>query len=75
MICGRPIRRLTADERVRLEAQHAERYEALYAEIEAAEREEYDREFGPLYKSKYPYKPNGQRTHFKVLDRMNKESQ
>lgn len=74
MIYHLPIRRLTADERDRKDAQHAARYEELTAQVEAEELAEYDRDFGATYKALHPYKPDGSRVHFKVIDLMHKES-
>lgn len=50
-----------------------ERYAELYAEIEAAERAEYDEQFGPIFLQQHPFKPDGARVHAKVLQRMNQE--
>lgn len=61
------IRRKTADECAR------EYYELIYAEIEAAEREEYDREFGQEFRVKHPFKPDGARVHAKVIERLTRE--
>lgn len=66
----RSIRRLTAEERARHDEQHQARYDDLYAEIEAAERQEYDEEFGTDYRQRHPYKPDGARIHAKVLEKL-----
>lgn len=70
MICPQPIRRLTAAERDARDAQHQATYERIYADIEAREREEYDRSFGPTYRAKFPYKADGSVIHFKMLNRI-----
>lgn len=49
-MCDRAERRFTAEER------EEEHYQKLYAEVEAADQEEYDRSFGSTYKVKYPFK-------------------
>jgi hypothetical protein len=65
------IRRLTPDEQ---EERQADRYEELYAQIEANMREEYDRLFGAGYRSKNPYKPNSDRIHAAVMAQMQRET-
>lgn len=59
------IRRLTPNEIDAREERAQELYDRLYAEIEYAEREEWDREFGPG-----TFKPNGSRVHGKVMIKM-----
>lgn len=49
-MCDRAERRFTAEER------EEEHYQTLYAEVEAADREDYDRSFGKTYKEKYPFR-------------------
>jgi hypothetical protein len=73
MICPRSIRRLTPEERARHDEQHQARYAELYAEIEAAERAEYDEQFGPFYRERHPFTLDGVRVHYKVLQRMSNE--
>lgn len=68
-------RRLTADERDRRDALHAERYEALTVEVEAEQFAEYERSFGDTYKSKHPYRINSQRVHDIVERRLKAEEQ
>lgn len=72
-MCGRSIRRLTGDERAARDEAESEHYQALYAEIEDQEREEYDREFGPTDNPAHQFKPNGARVHEKVLARIGQE--
>lgn len=67
MSWGGSIRRKTREEL------DQERYEQVYAEIEAAEREEYDREFGQEFRVKHPFKPDGARVHAKVIERLTRE--
>lgn len=63
------IRRRTPDEQDRRDEQAQARYDQLYAEIEAAERDEHDRAFGPGI----PFKPDGARVHAKVQARLQQE--
>lgn len=72
MICP-SIRRLTAAERAERDERHANKYERVAAEIEQAQREEYEREFGPTYKAKHPYVLDGEALHERVLQRMRAE--
>lgn len=69
-MCGRSIRRLTADERAARDELERERYAALYAEIEAAERAEFEQQFSLEFQLHHPFRPDGMRIHWKVLDRM-----
>lgn len=64
-----PIRRLTPDELDRNEERAQAHYDRLYAEIEASEREEHDREFG----RRFPFKPDGRRVHAKIQQRLQEE--
>jgi len=68
-------RRLTADERDRRDALHAERYEALTVEVEAEQHAEYERSYGPHYRSKYPYRIDSLRVHEIVERRLKAEEQ
>lgn len=61
------IPRLTADERDRNEEREQARYDRIYAEIEEADREEHDREFGPAI----PFRP--WRLHERTVDRIRAE--
>lgn len=72
-MCGRSIRRLTGDERAARDEAAGMHYDTLFAEIEAQEREEYDREFGPEFLAAHPFKPDGARVHRKVLARLEQE--
>lgn len=65
------IRRLTPDEQ---EERRADRYEELYAQIEANMREEHDREFGDDYRKYHPFKPDGRRIHAAVMAQMQRET-
>ena len=49
------------------------RYERIFAEIEAAERAEYDYQFSREFRAKYPFKPDGARAHRKVQARIAQE--
>ena len=69
MFC-KSIRRLTSTERHRRDELRAERYEELTAEIEAQEMHEYNEQFGPTYKEKHPFKPDGARVHERVEKRL-----
>lgn len=62
-MCDRAERRFTAEER------EEEHYQTLYAEVEAADREDYDLAFGPTYRRLYPYEPDGPKIH-KIVERM-----
>ncbi len=73
MMCHMPIRRLTAAEKATRDEAEGEHYEALYAEIEAAERAEYDENYGPIYRQQHPFKPDGARIHAEVLARIRAE--
>jgi len=68
-------RRLTPDQRDRFAEQEQDRYEELYAEIEEAEREEYDRAFGAEYRALHPFQPDRGRVHAKVVARMKEEAE
>lgn len=72
-MAGLPIRRLTTEERELREEAEAERYAAVYAEIEAQERAEYDQEFSANYRLKRPFEPNGRRVHEKTMIRLRAE--
>ncbi len=66
-MCDQSIRRLTPDE-------HADRrYEELYAQVEAEDREAYDRHFGPAFRAAHPWKANGPDIHTKVMQIMDRE--
>jgi len=67
------IRRLTAAERAARDEAYALRYDAVYAQAEAEEREEYEKQFGPTYRAKYPFKTDGVRLHEKVIARIKAE--
>jgi hypothetical protein len=71
----RNIRRLTAEERERHDELAGERYDRVYAEIEAEERTTYEREFGDTYKALHPFILDGARTHFRTLKRIKDESE
>lgn len=59
-------RRLTPDQRDTMEEQADARYEALFAELEDEARAAHDREFG----SGVPYKPDENRIHAAVMQKM-----
>lgn len=59
-------RRLTPDMADTLDERDNERYEALLAELEDEARAAHDREFG----SGVPYKPDGNRRHAAVMQKM-----
>ncbi len=61
---------LTADQRDRRDEQHAELYDRLTAEVEAADRAEYEEQFGPTYKARFPYQANGPRIDERVCKMM-----
>lgn len=66
-MCDQSIRRLTPDE-------HADRrYEELYAKLEASMWEEYEREFSPEYRGKYPWRPDSLRVHAATKAQMDRE--
>lgn len=67
------IRRLTAAERKARDEQRADRFEELTAEIEAEEMHEYNEQFGPLYKAKYPFQADPERVRQKVEARLRAE--
>lgn len=58
-------RRLTPDMADTLDERDNERYEALFAELEDEARAEHDREFPGV-----PYKPDGNRIHAAVMQKM-----
>jgi acetyl-CoA acetyltransferase len=72
-MCGRSIRRLTADERAARDDLERERYAALYVEIEASARAEYEAQFSPAFQLRHPFKADGARIHAQVLERMESE--
>lgn len=74
-MCGPNIRRMTAAERAARDEAAGMHYDTLFAEIEAEEREEYDREFSEAYRLRHPFKPDGARVHAKVLARLCEEQQ
>lgn len=53
-MCDQSIRRLTAQER------EEETYRALYEQVEASMRADYERDFGPTYRAMHPFKPDWQ---------------
>lgn len=63
-----PFRLVTQAERDAHEDREAARYDRIYAEIEAEEREEHDREFPGD-----PYKPDGRYIHRKTEERLRAE--
>ncbi len=67
------IRRRTAAERERQEQLYSERYDTVYAEVEARMRAEYDEQFGPTYRAKYPFTPNGAAVHDKTQAQLKQE--
>lgn len=72
-MCGWSIRRLTAAERAARDEAEGMHYDSLYTEIEAAERSEYDEQFGPVYRQQYPYQPDSARIHEKTIARIRAE--
>lgn len=68
-MCQPNIRRLTPDER------EDQRYEELYAQIEANARETYDREFGEKYRSMNPWRPDGRLIHAATMAQMQREAE
>ena len=74
MICGRSIRTLTPEERDRRQELARENYERVYAEIEAELMEEWDREFGPEFRAKHPFKPDTARVHQLATARIAQQS-
>ncbi len=74
MMCGHSIRRLTPEEiDARRDAAQAN-YDRIYAEIEDAQRAEYEAEFGEEYRAKYPFKADGSEIHQQVQSRIVRES-
>lgn len=71
-MCQRNIRRLTPDEQ---EERQADRYEELYAQIEANWRETYDREFGSAYRLKHPFKPDRNLIHAATMAQMQRDKE
>lgn len=69
-LISRTYCRLSQEQRDRREERNQELYERVFAEIEDEERQQYEDDFGPTYRAKWPYKPDGARTHTKVLKRM-----
>lgn len=66
MICrlSRPF--LNGEERDRRDELAAELHERLTADVEAADRAEYENEFGPTYRALHPYKANSARIEERV---------
>lgn len=72
-MCGPNIRRLTAAERAARDEAEGMHYDSLFAEVEAAERAEYEEQFGEQYRLKHPFQRDGARIHAKVLARIRQE--
>lgn len=56
-MCKPNPRRVTAQER------EEDTYLVLYGQVEANEKAEYMRSFGPTYREKYPFKADGPKIH------------
>lgn len=56
-MCTQSIRRMNREELAQA------RYDEIYAEIEANDREEYDREFEPEFRAKNPFRADTARLH------------
>jgi len=69
------IRRLTRCEREQRDEREAEQYEAMFAQIEAEQRAEYDANFGPTFQAKWPFKLDGAKVHDMVLARLRADPQ
>ena len=63
-MCDRAERRLLAEER------EEEHYQELYAKVEDEMKAAWERDFGPTFKAKYPYVPDGAVIHKEVTKRM-----
>lgn len=71
-MCQPNIRRLTPDEQ---QERADERYNDLYAQIEANMRETYELEFGPAYRLKHPFEPDRNRIHAATMARMQRDKE
>lgn len=69
-LISRTYCRLSQEQRDRREDMNQEIYERMFAEIEDEERRQYEDDFGPTYRAKHEYKPDGARIHAKALKRM-----
>ena len=52
-----------------------EAYRDLYDQEEARQRAEYEREFGPAFREKYPFKPDGSLIHLAVMQQIKDSKQ
>ena len=73
MLCPFQIRRRSQAMRDQQAEDDSERYRYLYEELKAADRAEYEREFGATYRARHPFKPNGQSLHARVTAMMQAE--
>lgn len=69
-LISRTYCRLSQEQRDKRQEQHVELYERVFAEIEDEERRQYEDDFGPTYRAKHEYKPDGARIHAKVVKRL-----
>lgn len=65
--------RIPLAERDRRDELHRERYNSVFAEIEAQERANYDEEFGVEYRKLHPYQPDGRRINELTLEQLKRE--
>lgn len=72
-MCGRSIRRLTPAERADRDEAEGMLYDTLFAEIEAAERLEYEQQFGPEFRAKHPFTPDRVHNHEEAMMRLRQE--
>lgn len=69
-LISRTYCRLSQEQRDRREERSQELYERVFAEVEDEERRQYEDDFGPTYRAKWPYKQDGVCIHAKVVKRM-----
>lgn len=69
-LISRTYCRLSQEQRDRREDMNQELYERVFAEVEDEERRQYEDDFGPNFRAKWPYKPDGARIHAKVVKRL-----
>lgn len=69
-LISRTYCRLSQEQRDRREDMNQELYERVFAEVEDEDRRQYEDDFGPTYRAKHEYNPDGARIHAKVVKRM-----
>lgn len=66
---GQDMRQARADS---CEERDQQMYDEMYASIEDRQRREYEHEFGPAYRAKHPFRPNGSIIHRLTIEALKK---